>query len=797
MTQIIVEKQISCYHCGDNCGDAPVRIREKPFCCNGCKTVYELLNDHALCGYYSLSNQPGLKSGTREDREYSFLEEPAIIDQLLNFNEGGICSVTWKIPSIHCSSCIWLLENLHKIHPGVINSSILFQKKELDIQFNKDQISLAQLAILLDTIGYSPEITLAGKPISNKSVEKTLLYKIGIAGFSFGNIMLLSIPEYVSHLGDFTGVIKVFFSYLSLALALPVIFYSASDYFISAWNAVKTRRINIDFPIALGLIAAFVQSLLEIIPRSGMGYLDSLTGLIFFLLIGKWYQQKTYKAISFQRDYKSFFPLAAALIREGKEVFIPLQALELGDLIIIKNQDVIPADGIMKKGKAKIDYSFVTGESDLAKKQIGDKLFAGGRQSGESIEVLITKKVSESYLTQLWNTNRSSQEEESGFVKFTNKVALYFTVAVLIVSIGTYSYWSVVEPSVALHAAISVLIIFCPCTLALAIPFCFGSAMNILSQNGFFLKNTSTIEKLTDATAVVFDKTGTVTYSSASDVELQGVLSKEEEQCVKSLVVHSSHPLSRLIAQHIKALKPLDSFDFEESLSKGISGRVDDKYLRLGSASFVGISSDCRLPEETEVYISINGEVKGRYVFRNKFREGISEVLLKWYKKYALHLLSGDNDKDKEMMQHYFPVANIYFNQSPHAKLNYIKELQRTQKTIMIGDGLNDAGALLESHCGIAVSESSGYFSPACDAILEAKQIGKLPDLLAYSKACVNTVRFSLTISLSYNIIGLFFACQGLLKPLVAAVLMPISSVTIVLFVTWMSNLWAKKYHLK
>ncbi len=232
-------------------------------------------------------------------------------------------------------------------------------------------------------------------------------------------------------------------------------------------------------------------------------------------------------------------------------------------------------------------------------------------------------------------------------------------------------------------------------------------------------------------------------------------------------------------------------------MAKGISGRVNGHLLRLGSASFVGISSDERLQEETEVYVSINSQIKGRYVFKNSYRDGLPDVLLKWYRKYKLHLLSGDNDKDREMMQHYFPVANIHFNQSPADKLNYIKALQKSEHVMMIGDGLNDAGALLESHCGIAVSESSAYFSPACDAILEAKQIYKLPDFLGYAKSCVNTVRLSIIISLAYNVIGLFFACQGLLQPLVAALLMPISSVSIVLFVTFMSNRLAKKYQLE
>lgn len=797
MIQTADYKKVTCYHCGDFCTNKEIHLGDKSFCCNGCKTVFELLNDHALCDYYALEDHPGQRIGNEGIDEYSFLEEPSIADQLLNFQEGNTCGVTFFIPSVHCSSCIWLLEHLDKIQPGIMRSSIVFQTRQLDLQFDKEKVSLAQIASLLGRLGYRPEITLEGKPVNHQSIHKALLYKIGIAGFSFGNIMLLSIPEYVSFFGDFNGSFKVFFAYLSLLLSIPVFFYSASDYFRSAWNGIKNRMINIDLPIALGLIASFTQSVFEILSDSGMGYLDSLTGLIFFLLIGKWYQQKTYASISFQRDYKSYFPLAAAVIKEDKETFVALKDLASGDILVIRNQDVIPADSVVEKGIANIDYSFVTGESKLSIKKTGDRLYAGGRQAGESIRVKVLKPVSESYLTQLWNTDRSGKTATSGFVKFTNTVAFYFTLAVLILSIGTYFYWYFTEASIALHAAVSVLIVFCPCTLALAIPFCFGNAMNILSKNGFYLKNTATIEKLTDIDTIVFDKTGTITCAGVSDVYLIGSLNPIEEQCVKSLALQSSHPLSRLLVHHLGGLQTLAINSFHEITGQGISGIVDGKNIKIGSRVFAGIVTNNEAHKETEVFVCIDGQIKGCYTFKNSYREGIPDMLRNLHKKYVMHLLSGDTDADREMMLHYFSPSYIRFHQSPLDKLHYIQQVESSHCALMVGDGLNDAGALLASTCGIAISDSSANFSPACDAILEADQLYRLPDFIAYAKACVKTVRWSIIISLFYNVIGLGFACTGMLKPLTAAVLMPVSSVTIVLFVTLISNLLARKYKLK
>lgn len=798
MTETIQQEKTKCYHCGDLCSGEDIQLEGKMFCCHGCKTVFEILSENSLCDYYSLEVAPGNKVESKTVREYAFLDDAKIRSELLNFQEGSLCDITLHIPSIHCSSCIWLLENLHKIQPGVIQSSISFQKKELKVQFDNEKVSLANLAALLDSLGYAPQITLGGKPVTHKSVNKSLYYKIGISGFCFGNIMLLSISEYVSFFQDFTGEFQLFFSFVNLLLSIPVFFYCASDYFTSAWSAIKNRMINIDLPIALALTAAFFQSIFEIFSQTGMGYLDSLTGLIFFLLIGKWYQSKTYEALSFDRDYRSYFPLAATVLREGKETYVPLQDLNPGDTIFIRNQDVIPADSILRSGKARIDYSFVTGESEPVKKSPGERIFSGGRQVGERIQLEVVKKVSESYLTQLWNKHNDGKPSATGLTDFTNKVGKYFTVAILLVSALSYLYWRYADPSIAMHAAISVLIIFCPCTLALAIPFCFGNAMNILSRNGFYLKNAETIERLTNNDVIVFDKTGTITSPGEAEIDLEGFLTNEEKQYVYSLVRNSSHPLSRIIAGHLRETSILPVELFQEIPSRGISGTVNGRSVKIGSPLFTGLDNrEVVNGKETRVFVNVDGKVKGCFTFGNKYRNGIGQVLEDLSSSYDLHLLSGDNDAERKYLSAYFPPENLFFNQSPSDKLEYIRKLEKAHKTIMVGDGLNDAGALLESNCGISISESSANFSPACDAILEAGKISKLPEFLSYARACVRTVRLSLVISLLYNFVGLFFACQGLFKPLTAAIIMPLSSVSIVLFVTLMCKVLAKKYGLK
>lgn len=795
-TKTLNDNDLKCFHCGNECSDESISIQAKVFCCSGCKTVFEILSENSLCDYYALEDKPGNRVEDKSEKNFEYLDDQKIKNELLNFHEGEISGVTLYIPSIHCSSCIWLLENLQKIHPGIISAHIHFQKKELDIQFN-EKITLRELVQLLVSLGYEPSISLNGKKVTGQSVNKSLYYKLGVAGFCFGNIMMLSLPEYLSVFDDFTGPLKFLFSSLSVLLAIPVIFYSASDYFYSTWQGIKNKVINIDLPIALGIMAAFLQSVYEIVSVTGAGYMDSLAGLVFFLLVGKWYQSKTYRALSFDRDYKSYFPLAATKLEDGEKSYVQLHELKTGDTILVKNQEIIPADSIILDGDASIDYSFVTGESVPVSKKTGEQVYAGGKQIGTPLKLMISKDVSQSYLTQLWNKD-TTKSLTTGLQDFTNKVGKYFTIVVVILSLSTYFYWVGKDPQVALNSAVTVLVIFCPCIFSLAIPFCFGNAMNILGRNGLFLKNKDSIEKLADTDTLVFDKTGTITYAGQSEIEFTGLLNEKERQMVKSLAANSTHPLSRVIADYFKKQKTLALKSYHEIPSLGIEGKIDGSVIKLGSSRFIGnqfIHGEGRT-NNTSVYIEIDGELKGCFIFKNKYRKNLYKVLAGLRSHYSLHLLSGDNEAEKSILEGAFDRSKLHFNQSPTDKLEYVKDLGVKNKVLMIGDGLNDAGALLNSHCGISITEDSGNFSPACDAILEASSFERLPVFMRYARLIRQTIYWTLGLSLCYNLFGLFFAIQGKLHPLFAAILMPISSVSVVLFVIVMSNLLGRRLRL-
>jgi len=582
-------------------------------------------------------------------------------------------------------------------------------------------------------------------------------------------------------------------------LALPLVFSSGRDDLQSAGMRLKQRTLNIDVPISLGILTLFGRSVFEILTHTGAGYLDSLAGLVFFLLAGKWFQQRTYHTISFERDYKSYFPIAAHRKGEdGQLQSVTLDKLEPGDNITVKHGELIPADSILLKGEAEIDYSFVTGESEPIHRSTGEKIYAGGRQTGGSIELSLTRRVSQSYLTQLWNDDAFTKKQDSRTSELADRVGKVFTVVILLIAFATLAYWVPRSTSTAINAFTAVLIIACPCAVALAVPFIFGNGLRILSRHRFFLKNTAIIEAISNVQAVVFDKTGTLTQRERSSIRFHGEpLDAHEKQMIKAILEPSSHPISQQLATYLQQDEPptddciYQLKGWEEQTGRGVQGEICQRHIKVGSPAFM----DKSVADAEGVYVQVNGEIRGYFVLENNFRDGIWKVADYYAQSAELHLLSGDNDREKAMLAPAFKDKGaMHFRQSPQDKLRFIKKLQNSEKRVMmLGDGLNDAGALQQSNAGIVIAENTNNFTPACDAILDAKAFALLPRFTQFAKRSIRLVYYAYGFAFIYNVIGLSFAVQGTLSPIVAAILMPLSSISIVLFGMLASNVLARR----
>lgn len=784
-----------CYHCGTSCDKDAIPFDAKYFCCNGCKTVYEILNQNELSCYYDFEKTPGTIPKELEGK-YDYLDNKDIIEKLIDFSDGNTTIVSFYIPHMHCSSCIWVLENLNKLNPNISQGIVNFPKKTLRVTFDNTKVSIKEIVLILASIGYEPYISLDSLDVGRKKVNRTLIYQLVIAAFAFGNVMLMSFPEYIQEQGFWLNKYKGTFRILMLLYSIPVVFYSAQSYLVSAYKGLRNKILNIDVPISLGILVLFFRSIYDVAVGAGQGYFDSLTGLVFFLLVGKYFQQQTYNYLSFERDYKSYFPIAVTTIIEGEEKVLQVYDIKAGNRLLIRNEELIPVDGILISDEALIDYSFVTGERNPVLKKNGDSLFAGGRQVGGAIEMDATKSVENSYLTQMWSNAVFDKEDNRNFKSLTDTISQYFTVAILLIALLAAVYWYFYDIKMIFPVVSAILIIACPCALALAAPFALGNTIRLFGKNGFYLKNTQVVERLTHLSTIIFDKTGTLTSSENSTVEYRGEqLSDKQKTIIKSVLRASNHPLSRRVYDAFEGVGVVAITAYKEVLGKGIQATVNDKMVKIGSASFVNFKeTDELIEKETAIYLSIDAVVLGKYIYKNNYREGIDTVFKELQKNYKLVILSGDNAGEKQYLEQLLPAdVQMVFNQKPQDKLDFVAELQaKGENVMMLGDGLNDAGALAQSNVGIAISEDINVFSPACDAIIDAKEFKNLPHFISKSKTTSKIIIASFVISFLYNFVGLFFAISGNLSPIVAAILMPLSSISVVFFVTFMIGYFLK-----
>jgi Cu+-exporting ATPase len=803
--------ELNCFHCGEPCPDDSLGLDGKNFCCLGCQTVFSLLSENGLGQFYELNACPGTRIRQKIGMaRWAYLDDPAVQEKLFDFADKTHARVTLHLPQIHCVACVWLLENLFKLHPGVGKSVVNFSRREASIAFAPDKIKFSELAALLDGIGYEPQFTLGELDPAKKMPlwrSRTWL-QIGLAGFAFGNIMIMSLPFYMG-LDSFNGPwFRKFAGWLALLLALPVVTYSAADFWRSAWTSVRQKRLTMEVPIALGLGAIYGSSVIEVAAQRGPGYCDSLCGLIFFLLCGRLFQKKTYDRLTFDRDYKGFFPLSVVRKNIGGEESVAISQLKTGDHLVLRNGELVPADAKLVSGEACIDYSFVTGESEPVKCLAGERLYAGGRQVGGAIEIETVKPVAQSYLAALWNNEAFHKPGNRDLDSLTNRYSKRFTKLVIGVALGAAVFWAFKNPAVSLKAFTSVLIVACPCALALAAPLTHGTAQRLLARLNIFLKNELVIERMAEVDTIVLDKTGTLTAADAGGVFFQKAesekrkaetaLSDDERKFIGALARLSTHPNSVRVARALKAVA-LPVHQFQETPGCGVEGEVDGHTILLGSQAWVGTAAreDARptnVPNGSAVFVAIDGVVRGAFVLENTLRPEVEKLITQLGGRYELALLSGDNEREAARFKKIFGErATLRFHQSPADKLNFVRELQqRGKKVMMVGDGLNDAGALKQAEVGVAVVEKIGVFSPASDVILDAAQVPRLAQMLDFSRRSARVVRAGFVISALYNLAGVSIAAAGWLAPIVCAVLMPVSSVTVVVFActvtVWMAH---------
>ena len=810
-------RPMTCSHCGLPCGESTLRQGERRFCCSGCQTVFEVLSEGGLDEFYRLGGAQGVRGGDSDPQErFAFLDAPEVRSALVDYSDDRRTRVTFRVPAIHCVACVWLLEHVFRLRPGIGASSVNFLRREVCLTFDPTILRLSQVAALLASLGYEPDLRASDlEPSTARPVSRRLWLQLGVAGFAFGNTMLLSLAMYLG-LDSVSGpAFRHLAGWISFLLSLPVVTFSAWDYYQAAWTGIRRRVPVIEIPIALGILALMGQSVFEVFSRRGDGYFDSLAGLLFFLLCGRLFQQKTHARLVFDRDYKAFFPLAVTRLGARGEERVAVAQLAVGDRLVLRHGEWVPADARLLGGEARIDYAFVTGESQPESCAPGEVLFAGGRQTAGRIELEILKPVSQGYLTSLWNQEAFQKTRQADPVdRITEAYSRRFSLLLLVIALGAASAWWILGDGVrAVQALVSVLIVACPCALALASPFTLGTAQRVLGRLGIHLKNPFVLETLARVDCLVFDKTGTLTRAGTAAVRWQGrTLDSDETRRIRALIGQSNHPLSTRVRECLGSPSRQTGdqvADYVETPGGGIAGTVDGVPLVVGSWEHlrergVALGEATRDPSPStaetggsRVHVALDGRHRGVFVVGHPLRPGIESLLGTLRARAEVALLSGDNDADAARFRELFGAsATLRFHQSPAQKLEFIRQRQAEggRTVLMVGDGLNDAGALQQADVGVAVVEEAGAFSPASDLILAGARVPDLDRILGFARASVGWVHRGFLISGLYNVVGISIAASGRLSPVVCAVLMPLSSFTVVAFsvlgVEWLGRRW-------
>ena len=724
----------TCIHC-----QSP---SDSDFCCLGCEAAYAILQGAGLTNFYRVARAPGTRP---ESADYAFLDDEALVTRLARFCDDRKIRVALRIPAIHCAACVWLLENLHRLEPAILAAEVDLGLAQLTLTFDRKRKSLREIAELLASIGYAPAFTLEDARGSESTPDRVAIRRLALAGFCFGNAMLMSIPAYLGMDSAATPVLHGTISILLLALATLAFFGPGREFWRSA-VLLRHGVWSIDLPLLLGMIALYGQTLWDVASGAGHGYGDSLTGLIFFLLLGRMFQRKTHEGVRFDRDLAAYFPLSA-------------EGIQPGDEIEVRHGEIVPADGEIIRGEGLLDYSFVTGEATPVASD--GEVFAGARQTGGAIRVRVTQPVDSAYLVRLWSSRQTSTPEGSATAGWIPA----FVAIVAVFAIGSGAYWWNESPAIALRVFTAVLIVACPCGLALARPLTCGFLLRTLARMGVLLRDSSVLHRLASIDNVVFDKTGTLTVPESGALRFHG----DYSPLIAAAAAQSAHPLSRMITDRFAPNPALQVTDFREIPGTGIEAMVEGCAVCIGKATSDAVNANicCR----------IDGKVVGHFAVETALRPGIDELVQRLAARRRLLLLSGDGDHERKRFSPLF--GEVRFNQSPTDKAEAVCELRKSGRVLMIGDGLNDGLALREADVGLAVSGDQNGFFPACGGLLLPKGLGALDVVLQMAQRGRMVIAAALVVSVVYNVVGLFFAATGMLSPLVAAILMPLSSLSV------------------
>lgn len=773
-----------CTHCNETIlnafyDESGLRGHE-PFCCRGCLTVYQLIHEKGLSEYYSIkSSSSTLKARAPvqlNKQMYRYLDDSQFLKEYTYLNSHQERVAEFYLEGVHCLACLWLIERLPDLVTHVHSAKLDMGKSIVTVVLSPAGL-LSTVALELSILGYRPH------PLKNNETSKNLklqeerwqLLRIGIAAAGASNIMLYAVSLYAGAEEDYGFI----FNLLTVLFAIPVLSFSAWPFYQSAWRAIKTKTISIDVPISIALILGAIMGVYSLIIGVHENYFDSLTALVFLLLISRYFLKKIQEKGLAAQDLHFFYhtdqisKAENSALTSFKEIHPKYVMPE--DIVKIGKDEHLPIDGVVLSGSAEMNTSLLTGESFYSHVSIGDEVFAGTQLVNGELLVRVLKTTHETRLGEILKSVEKGWMQKAPVVELTQKISSYFLWTVLVAACVLFA-WQATHGSMvhALEMAITLLIVTCPCALAIGTPLAFTRALGLAAKNGMVIKNDAVIEKLSQVKTILFDKTGTLTYGEMQieRMQIHSETSSPLSSIILTLEAQSKHPIARALVRWAqkKGGALLTVNDFSERIGLGVRGVIDQQVYEI---------------KNYQIYE--NGKVIADFTVSDQLRAEVPGVLRRLSQfGFKLKLLSGDKqeivaDVAQSLGSHIEFKAEL----SPENKHN---ELQKTPHAMMVGDGANDAIALTRADVGVAVNGSMDITLRAADVYLLSKGINNIPRLIILGQETMKVIRRNLVLSLSYNAVSLVAVFAGLITPLVAAIIMPLSSLTILL-----STLWGSK----
>ena len=787
----------TCSHCGLPVPRGLIEpAHPLQFCCTGCATAWDLIHAAGLDRYYGFEERRE-RAVEPSGRRYEEFDHPAFDALYVRPAPGGLRSVELYLEGVHCASCVWLVERVPLAVPGTVRADLDVTRALAAITWDPGRTALSTIARFLDSIGYRPHPFRGIKAeVLRRAEDRAMALRVGVAGALAGNVMMLATAIYAGWFGGMDPGTERYLRWVSLLLTTPAMIWPGRVFFRGALAALRTRRLHMDVPVAIALAAGYLRGAVNTVTDRGPIYFDGVATLIFLLLVGRWLLQRAQRRAADAAELlHSLSPSTARLVDQDQIREIPAEALMPGMEVEVRAGDLFPADGRVLTGSSHVDVSLLTGESRPEAVAPGDPVYAGTINRSAALRVEVVETGEASRVGRILREVEAGSRRRAPVVLTADRLAGGFVAAVLVLAFATWLWWLPRNPAAALDNAIALLIVTCPCALALATPLAITSAIGKAARNGLLIKSADAIELLGRPGRMVLDKTGTLTEGRTALVRWRGP--DWGRPLLAALERHSNHPLAEGVLSAWGELAGPEAISVVQVAGGGVEGMVGGHRVVAGSPAFVlatardpdGLAPQ-RDPVLTPVMVGVDGVVVGLAEFGDRPRPEAGAAVGELRRDgWALTVLSGD---DLTVVQAVaaplgFETAAIEGGASPERKLRVIETAVATGPVVMVGDGINDAAAIARASVGVSVRGGAEASLAAADVYLVRPGLDPLVELTRGAARTLRVIRRNLAVSIGYNLVGAALAMTGTIDPLIAAVMMPVSSVTVVL-ASWRSR---------